>query len=412
MTISDSHELPASRGITLDAFRHGVVWLVFASSFAVLIEPAPTDILFFLAIPLFLGSGLVVSSVTTPLLIFSLLFLIGGFTSLIQVPDDFDAQKYMLISAYMVVSGLFFTYYFSTDTERRVALVANGWKVGGVIAAIMGVLGALNIAGLGEALSQYGRATGWFKDPNVFSTHITLPALLLVQAIMLGRTRHKILGPVALITIAAGIILSFSRGALLNFLLATAFMVLISFVLERQSEKRLRIVAFAVAGVLALVVLLMLLLSFEPVRAQFFDRLTLTKSYDAGETGRFGNQLNSIPELLTRPFGYGPLSFRKYFTEDPHNVYLNGFASYGWTGGFAYALLTISTLVVGFKSMLVQSRVQYMAISAFCVFLSTAVQGVQIDTDHWRHFYWLIGLVWGIFAATHIQQSTVIEHDR
>jgi len=28
------------------------------------------------------------------------------------------------------------------------------------------------------------------------------------------------------------------------------------------------------------------------------------------------------------------------------------------------------------------------------------VQGVQIDTDHWRHLYLLFGCMWGLLAAT------------
>jgi hypothetical protein len=32
------------------------------------------------------------------------------------------------------------------------------------------------------------------------------------------------------------------------------------------------------------------------------------------------------------------------------------------------------------------------------VLLGHAVVGIVIDTDHWRHFYMLIGLVWGCIA--------------
>jgi hypothetical protein len=27
-------------------------------------------------------------------------------------------------------------------------------------------------------------------------------------------------------------------------------------------------------------------------------------------------------------------------------------------------------------------------------------EGFVIDTDHWRHFYLLLGMIWGLFAAT------------
>ena len=35
----------------------------------------------------------------------------------------------------------------------------------------------------------------------------------------------------------------------------------------------------------------------------------------------------------------GPLHFQKIFGQDPHNVYINAFASYGWLGGISYFLL-------------------------------------------------------------------------
>jgi hypothetical protein len=36
----------------------------------------------------------------------------------------------------------------------------------------------------------------------------------------------------------------------------------------------------------------------------------------------------------------------------------------------------------------------------FCPLVATIFQGVQIDTDHWRHFFWMLGMTWGLFAAS------------
>ena len=71
---------------------------------------------------------------------------------------------------------------------------------------------------------------------------------------------------------------------------------------------------------------------------------------------------------------------------DPHNVYINAFASYGWLGGISYFLLMISTIIIGFKTVLMRTPWQNWAIVVFCPLLATMFQGVQIDTDHWRHF--------------------------
>jgi O-antigen ligase len=85
---------------------------------------------------------------------------------------------------------------------------------------------------------------------------------------------------------------------------------------------------------------------------------------------------------------------------DPHNVYLNAFSSYGWLGGVSYFLLIISTIIVGLKAVFTRTPWQHLSIVIFCPMLTTMLQGVQIDTDHWRHFYWLTGMMWGLYAAT------------
>ncbi len=386
--------------ISVDMIRHGLVWLVFALSFAVVIEPAPTDYLFFLSLLLFATAGLKFSPAISPLVIMLVLFLVGGFTSLMLVYNQSDSVKYIAVSVYMSASSVFFAGYVAKSPERRMDLISNGWIIGAFIASVLGIIGALDIAGTGVYMSLQGRAQGLFKDPNVYSTFIIFPAVLLIQWMVLGKTRHHIPAIIGLLTILIGLFLAFSRGAWLNFLMASALMVLTTFALSQTSAQRSRIMLLVTIGFLAALVVIVGLLSIENVRDLFLDRFTLTKDYDSGETGRFGNQLISIPYLMTSPLGVGPINYRNVFYFDPHNVYLNGFASYGWLGGFTYIFLVFSTLTVAMRSILVHSPIQPYAVAAFCVFLSTAVQGIQIDTDHWRHFYWLLGIIWGLYAAT------------
>ena len=33
-------------------------------------------------------------------------------------------------------------------------------------------------------------------------------------------------------------------------------------------------------------------------------------------------------------------------------------------------------------------------------FVGEAVEGMIVDTDHWRHFFLVLGLVWGLSVAT------------
>ena len=41
----------------------------------------------------------------------------------------------------------------------------------------------------------------------------------------------------------------------------------------------------------------------------------------------------------------------------------------------------------------------YLAI--FSAFLGTVGESFVIDTDHWRHFWMMLGAMWGMFAAAH-----------
>jgi hypothetical protein len=148
------------------------------------------------------------------------------------------------------------------------------------------------------------------------------------------------------------------------------------------------------------VVALTVALSFDAIRDVFTERASLNQSYDLGVQGRFGNQLRSIPMLLEMPNGMGPLRFRWYFPEDPHNTFINAFASYGWLGGFAFIGLFVATMIAGWKLVFRPAPTQAHAIAIWSVLFITLLQGIQIDIDHWRHVYLMLGLLWGLAAVT------------
>lgn len=387
-------------GVTLAQVRALLVWLMFASSFYVAVEPAPSDLLFLVVLACFMGSGLAIRATVVPFVVFLLLYNLGGFISFLQVADDERARMFVITSFYMAFSAIFLAFYIAYDPLRRMAIVKNALVIAAVIASLLGILGYFGAAGLGAAFSQNMRAASTFKDPNVFATYLIFPGVMLVQGFLLGTQRQKFISLIGLFTILAALLLAFSRGAWISFLVSAIMVVGLNFLITPAPRTRRRILLITVSGAIGLAVLLAILLSVEGIRDLFLDRFTLVKDYDAGEKGRFGNQLNSIPLLLELPFGFGPLQFPKFFGMDPHNVYINAFASYGWLGGISYFLLMISTIIIGFKTVLMRTPWQNWAIVVFCPLVATMFQGVQIDTDHWRHFYWMLGMMWGLFAAS------------
>ncbi len=132
----------------------------------------------------------------------------------------------------------------------------------------------------------------------------------------------------------------------------------------------------------------------------FRERAQLIQSYDVGEGGRFRLQELALSSVLNYPNGMGPFEFARVHGLQQHNVYLQAFLVYGWTGAMAYFLLLLSTLWVGLRTAVVRSPWQPYIIAAFAAFLGEVAEGFVIDSDHWRHFFLLLGMIWGLTAAT------------
>ena len=141
------------------------------------------------------------------------------------------------------------------------------------------------------------------------------------------------------------------------------------------------------------------LLSVDQIAERFQDRAQVTKDYDEGETGRFGNQRRGLALLVDRPNGMGPLRWRLTFGLDPHNSYIGGFANGGWLGGFAFMGLVLATGFVGFRLCVRPSPFQRQAQIVWPALFIFFLQAFQIDIDHWRHVYMMLGMVWALEAA-------------
>jgi O-antigen ligase len=388
-------------GLTLEQVQLFSLWVMIASGWLVVIEPAPYEFLFLFTLILYLPTGLLVTVHAAPLIIFLALYNIGGFMSAMQVEAETKrAVTFVLVSAYMAVMAMFFALAVARDPLKIVRVIRSAWIVAAVIAATTGLIGYFDIAGMGARWAPIARAQGTFKDPNVLSTFLVAPAIFLIQDFMLRRVRHRILGLLSLLIILAALFLAFSRGAWAVFVGSVFLLGLITFVTTPSPALRSRILLISLFGAIVAFALIAVLLNIPSVRAMLAERLTLLQPYDAGETGRFARQLRSIPFLLERPLGLGPHQFGLMFGEDPHNVYLNAFSSYGWLGGISYLLLIVATVYAGLRAIFTETPWRHHAIAFFAPLFMIILQGFQIDTDHWRHFYLLLGVTWGLFAAS------------
>ncbi len=226
--------------------------------------------------------------------------------------------------------------------------------------------------------------------------------LIAMQAFFRDGPRAMLRSGLILAVLLIGLLLSFSRGAWIHFGLSAVIMIGLLFLTARTRADRIRIIVVVGAGALLLAVFVGVLLSIDKVAELMKERASLNQSYDSGPMGRFGRHAYGWQMALDMPLGIGPLQFTRFFPEDVHNVYLNAFMSGGWTGGIAYHVLVGATLVVGLVGALGRAPFQPVTIAVFACFCGLAFEGQIIDSDHWRHFWVLAGLLWGLALANRV----------
>jgi hypothetical protein len=389
------------------ALQRALVWLVGASGAIVFIEPSPYELMTLTATVIFFATGLRLRLVFMPLLL--LLFLVNtGYTiSAIPFLDTPEVANWIATSWYMAVTVMFFAMVVSEDTQARLDMLRRGLIVGALIASITAIAGYLNLVPGGhDLLTLYERARGTFKDPNVLGAFLILPALFVLQSVVSDGFGKSFRSTIALGIMTLAILLAFSRAAWGGLAITAGFMLALMVLTSRSPAQRSRIIITAVVAVVVVVLLIAVLLSFDSIGEMFKQRASFDQSYDEGRFGRFGRHILGAQMALDLPFGIGPLQFHNYFPEDTHNSYLNAFMSGGWITGICYPALVFITVIMGFRHLFVRVPWQRAYLAIFAAFLGTVGESFVIDTDHWRHFWMMLGTMWGMFAAARHYRAT------
>lgn len=387
--------------LNTEKLRGALLWLTgFAGAF-VFIEPSPYEVVALATMLLFAVTGMSLRPAVAPLILLLVLLNIGYAMAVVQVSDQPKTVTWVLISVFLATTAIFYAAMLGANSEARLDWLLRGYLAGGLIAALVGIASYFRLLGGGSDLFLlYDRARGTFNDPNVLGAFLVLPGLLVFQRVLAGRLSAVIGNGMLLLMLTTALLLSFSRAAWGEFAGASLALMGLTFVTSRSPGERLRIVLIAIAGVLAIAVIVAVLLSISQVADLFKVRASLEQGYDVGHFGRFGRYSLGADLALDRPFGIGPLQFSRFFIEDPHNTFLNAFMSGGWLGGFAYLTLTLVTIVMGLRFVLVATpwRSTYQAV--YVAYLGAASESAIIDIDHWRHYFLILGVLWGLMAAS------------
>jgi len=382
------------------ALQRALVWLAGASVAIVFVEPSPYELVMLAAIVIFFATGLRLRLVFMPLLLLLFLVNIGYSISAASLMDRPEVANWIATSWYMAMTVIFLAMVVSEDTTARLDMLRRGLIVGALITAIAGIAGYFNLVPGGhDLLTLYGRARGTYKDPNVLGAFLILPALLALQSVVADSFGKAFRSAIALGIMALALLLAFSRGAWGGLAITSVFMLALMVLTSPSRKQRSRIIVMAVVAAIVVVMLIAVLLSFDSISEMFKQRASFDQSYDEGRFGRFGRHILGAEMALDLPFGIGPLQFHKYFPEDTHNSYLNAFMSGGWISGICYPALVFITVILGFRHLFVRVPWQRTYLAIFAAFLGTVGESFIIDTDHWRHFWLMLGTMWGLFAA-------------
>ena len=409
MTLAVDRPSAPDRRVSAERVGDAFLFLTVATSGIVMFEPAPYDVLLLVHTIAAVAFGLALPRAVLPLVVLLTVFDVGGLLSITQVRwwESNDAPHpliFVVISAMLLVHAIFFAAV-SAERPHRMQVIMKGMVAAGIVVSVIGLIGyGFKI----EELMRAGRAKSTFKDPNVFGPFLVVPLVHLARVVLTERLRRIWPQLIWAAIILAGIFMSMSRAA---WGLAAGCLLILGLVLyvdERSARGRLRLIVIAAAALIGMAVLLAFALSIPEVRELFDERAKLVQHYDGARLGRFARHGLGFLMATELPLGLGPYQFSHYFPEDPHNVFLKSLMVYGWLGFVAYVALVFLTLAKLFPSMFLPRGWKPTAQVVWVLLAGHLGVGWIIDTDHWRHFFLLWGLAWGIIAleAAHGRRRT------
>lgn len=377
--------------------KTGAIGLGVLLSGFVIREPAPYELYMVGLIAIWALFNLRISRRIAPLLTLLVLFNAGGVVSMSQLAELGTIPLYIAVSLFLALTSVFFAAIVESE-EALLGTIFTAWVLAAVATACLGILGYFGAFPGASMFTKFGRAAGAFQDPNVFGPFLTLPAVYLLYLILTARPLVAVVAVPALLVVAGGVFFSFSRGAWGLLAVTSMLTVLVVFLNARSGKERLRVTMIAILAATGLALALLLALQIPAVADLFSERARLVQDYDGARLGRFARFGIGFLWATEHPLGIGPLQFGQILGEDTHNIWLKALLDYSWLGFACYLTLILWTLTAGFRILFRPRPWQPYLICVYIVFVGHVALGSVIDTDHWRHFYLLLGLLWGMIA--------------
>jgi O-antigen ligase len=405
----------------LASFAIAVIWILFIKQEAlgglsllwiVKVQPAPSDIIFlWIWLKRLLNRNIKWVSLLSINLFIT--FALMNVIQLIYVKSFQRGLFFVGATIYMLLLALLFLSYTQKGSKNIWSEILYFYIFSVVLSAIIILLLAIiKYIGYSGNISQLyaaSRPKGFFKDPNVAGPFIVTGCLFAISNILFNKKPvWGKFGALFLLTLF-GVILTFSRGALLNLFTGLTVILLIALKLKKGTR--------FLNLFLPILLLFALLIPFLVNTYGQAGRFTSLARYDI--FGRFNAWRSGIMIFRDYPLGVGPGQFEIYsptyeshimgaiITPSAHNLYLRVLVENGIVGFIclfgAFAVL-ISDLYKSVK-LSIKANDQWLITNGSWLLSSLAgilIESFVIDTLHWRHFWIIIGLTLSyIFLTKH-----------
>ena len=353
-------------------------------------EPAPPDGAFAVIIAVAIATGRF-RPTRAPLAVTALigLLIVLNAASMLASFDLVVALRFSLITVFLAALAVWLVGWIDSVCRSRIVVVT--WLLAAVLSSLVGMaVVSLPIPG-GELLTDgtQSRANVLFEDANVYGPYLVPIAAILLEERL--RPRLLRLGPtvsgVLFFVLAVGTIVSFSRAAWLNFIVAIVVMLSVVALRRRGGRGALRML-----GTLAVVALAVTGVMSATASLPFFEERTQVQSYD---TERFAAQRAGLELGMRYPAGVGPGQFRFHHPVETHSTYIRVLAEQGllglvaWLGLVGVTLgLAVGNALAGRDTFGIGSAA---LLGSWCGLL---VNSAVVDTLHWRHLWVVAALIW------------------
>jgi hypothetical protein len=393
------------RAIGVDVKRLALVyvWITIALSGVVISEPAPCDALMVGAILLLPVVGL--TRFTAGLAFYLLIWAVivaSGFIAVTQAGEITDPIKHMSITLYLALSSVVMAAFVLDAPAANIRLIMSAYLAAALVAAIAGLIGYFSLVPGAHDLfaPEFGRVRGTFKDANVLGAFLVPPLLYVLNVIVRSGVIRGGFALIAAPILLLACLLAFSRGAWVNLAVALVAYAYFAFASAASHRQRLQLIIYVALGAIVALGIVAAALSIPSVAELMDMRASVEQPYDVGPGGRLGGQQAALGLIIIHPLGLGALEFaRAYYGQDVHQVYLSMFLNAGWIGGTLYIAVVLLTIGLGLRQIVRDRGGDGLGAVLTAAFIGVALEGVVVDTDHWRHFYLIMAMIWGMALA-------------